>query len=295
MGERVISVPGPRALAIIFPVALVLCGASVGTAQTSELRAVQNRIAGLLAHPIVADAGVLVVSEETGEVIFSHRAENGLIPASNMKVVLVATALELLGEHWDCSDLPGALPGEPLALLAGRILKPSDNALADALMEHLPAAAGRPELTPDQLCAEVWGDRGLFLLGASWPDGSGLSRMALISPETLVRMLLHMDGASTREAFLQALPTSGVDGTLRRRMIGTAAQGRVRAKTGTLTGVSALSGYLRTIAGERLVFSIIFNGHTCEHARVRRLQDQICSALVKLDARECRADAGSGH
>jgi len=60
----------------------------------------------------------------------------------------------------------------------------------------------------------------------------------------------------------------------------------VRAKTGTLTGVSALSGYADTACGERLVFSMIMNGYSCEIERVRRMQDQVCVALVSLEMRD---------
>ncbi len=262
------------------------CLASVG-ANRSNLKQVQDEIAGVLTHRILqrAEVSVLVVSMDNAEVVFSRGADRPLIPASNMKLVAVATALELLGPHWDCSGLPGAQPGETLAELAPRILKPSNNALADALMARMPAAAGRPELCPQLLAAETWGERQLFLRGERWPDGSGLSRSGLMSAHTTVRLLWYMVGAGAAEEFILALPTSGVDGTLRRRMTGTAAQGRVRAKTGTLRGVSALSGYLITYDGEWLVFSIIFNGYSSEHPPVRRLQDQICAALVRL-ARE---------
>lgn len=287
----------PRALTIMLPAALVLCGVSEGIAQGSDLRAVQNRIAGLLTHPILREArvSVLVVSLDSDREVFSRNASLRLIPASNMKLVVGATALELLGPDWDCSALPGARPGETLARLASRIQKPSDNALSEALMAALPAAAGRPDLSPEQLCAETWGERGFFLRGERWPDGSGLSRSALMSAETVVKLLRYMDGASSREQFIAALPVSGVDGTLRNRMKGTVAEGRVRAKTGSLTGVSALSGYLETMHGERLVFAIIFNGFTCELPRVRRLQDQLCSALVTLQREDVCAEPQSGH
>ena len=266
-------------------------------ASTRSLRVVQNEVAGLLAHPILrqAEVSVLVVSMESGRVVFSRDAQKGLIPASNMKLVLVATALELLGPDWDCSALPGARPGETLAELSGRILKPSDNDIADALMALLPAAAGRPELLPDQLCAETWGERELFLRVERWPDGSGLSRAALLSAETAVKLLRYMANGRTRDAWMRALPTSGRDGTLRLRMRGTAAEGRVRAKTGSLTGVSALSGYLVTSSGEQLVFGMIFNGFDCELRRVRRLQDQLCAALVTLEREAVFAEEQPGH
>ncbi|MBD3292886.1 MAG: D-alanyl-D-alanine carboxypeptidase/D-alanyl-D-alanine-endopeptidase [Armatimonadia bacterium] len=255
-----------------------------GLANAESLRAVQSEIAGLLAHPALrgAEVGALVVSSR-GDGIYRLCAETPLIPASNMKLVTVATALELLGPDYDCSQMPGAHEAESLGTLARRILKPSDNALADTLLAELPMMAGRPDLAPDQLCAEAWGDRGLHLQGTCWADGSGLSRRDMMSAEVIVGLLEAMDGSQYRQEFITALPIAGVDGTLRRRMRGGPAQGRVRAKTGTLTGVSALSGYAETDGGERLTFAMVMNGFACDKERVRRIQDEVCAALVELD------------
>lgn len=95
-------------------------------------------------------------------------------------------------------------------------------------------------------------------------DGSGLSRMDQIAPDQLAALL---GGAAARPWFgdwYAALPIAGkadrlVGGTLRNRMRGTPAEGRVHAKTGSLTGVSGLSGYVDTAAGERLAFSMVTN------------------------------------
>ncbi|MCD6360471.1 MAG: D-alanyl-D-alanine carboxypeptidase, partial [Armatimonadetes bacterium] len=73
---------------------------------------------------------------------------------------------------------------------------------------------------------------------------------------------------------------------LRRRMCGTRAEGHVRAKTGTLTGVSALSGYVDTRGGETIVFSMIMNGFGCDVSRIRRLQDEICVVMAQWSRSE---------
>lgn len=267
-----------------------------GLAEAAGLRAVQNEIAGVLAHPALRDAevGVLVVSSR-GDEIFWLNSDHPLIPASNMKLVTVATALELLGPQYDCSRMRGAREGEALGALARRILKPSDNALADALLGALPGMAGRPDLAPDELCAEAWGDRGLFLRGTCWADGSGLSRRGMMSAEVIVGLLQAMDASRWRQEFITALPIAGVDGTLRNRMRGWRAQGRVRAKTGTLTGVSALSGYAETDGGERLIFAMIMNGFSCDRDRVRRIQDEVCEALVELEREAVGSERATGH
>lgn len=95
-------------------------------------------------------------------------------------------------------------------------------------------------------------------------DGSGLSRMDQIAPDQLAGLLGGAAGRPWFAEWYEALPIAGkadrlVGGTLRNRMRGTAAEGHVHAKTGSLTGVSGLSGYVDTAGGERLVFSMVTN------------------------------------
>ncbi len=109
-------------------------------------------------------------------------------------------------------------------------------------------------------------------------DGSGLSRGNAVSPATVGRFLLAADGEPWFDAFYRSLPLAGHTGTLRKRMRGTAASGRCRAKTGTLSGVSALAGYCRTRAGRRLAFALIMNGVYVPGAR--SVQDRVASTLA---------------
>ena len=90
-------------------------------------------------------------------------------------------------------------------------------------------------------------------------DGSGLSRNDMITAEASVQLLTFMSRHRYAEVFRQALPIAGVDGTLRNRMKGTAAENNVRAKTGSLSSAASLSGYVTSGAGEKLVFSIMVN------------------------------------
>jgi D-alanyl-D-alanine carboxypeptidase/D-alanyl-D-alanine-endopeptidase (penicillin-binding protein 4) len=90
-------------------------------------------------------------------------------------------------------------------------------------------------------------------------EGSGLSRNNLTTPNATIALLQHMNRHAEAEAYLNALPVAGVDGTLRNRMRGTPAAGNVRAKTGTLRWANSLSGHVTTAAGEHLIFSIMLN------------------------------------
>jgi serine-type D-Ala-D-Ala carboxypeptidase/endopeptidase (penicillin-binding protein 4) len=108
-------------------------------------------------------------------------------------------------------------------------------------------------------------------------DGSGLSRLDRLTAESVVGMLRSswLD-QELREILIAALPVAGRSGTLGSRMRGTAAAGRVRAKTGTLNEASALSGYVR----RRYAFSVIQNGPRISIYWARRAQDQFAAVLA---------------
>jgi len=99
-------------------------------------------------------------------------------------------------------------------------------------------------------------------------DGSGLSRMNYVSATMIARILTVMARDAGFARLDATLPVAGRDGTLAGRMRGTSAEANVRAKTGTLTSVRALSGYLTTTAGERVVFAAIANNYTVPAAVV---------------------------
>jgi D-alanyl-D-alanine carboxypeptidase/D-alanyl-D-alanine-endopeptidase (penicillin-binding protein 4) len=92
-------------------------------------------------------------------------------------------------------------------------------------------------------------------------EGSGLSRRDIITPNATIALLKFMSQHKFAQAYFEGLPIAGVDGTLKNRMKETAAAGNVRAKTGTLRYVYALSGYVTTAGGEKLAFSIMLNNY----------------------------------
>ena len=112
-------------------------------------------------------------------------------------------------------------------------------------------------------------------------DGSGLSLYNYVSPELEVAFLKYAYRHSRiYDNLLPCLPIAGVDGTLGKRMRSGAAHDNVKAKTGTVTGVSALAGYCTAANGHRLCFSIINMG--IRHASSgRNFQDKVCQALCR--------------
>lgn len=124
-------------------------------------------------------------------------------------------------------------------------------------------------------------EAGIKTDGVSLRDGSGLSRLNLVTPEAMAQLLVYMSQSPQAEIWRGLLPVGGVDGTLDRRFEGLPEAERVQAKTGSLTHVSALSGYVETRAGRLLAFSILVNNYVAKDAEIRHLIDRISLTLVE--------------
>jgi D-alanyl-D-alanine carboxypeptidase/D-alanyl-D-alanine-endopeptidase (penicillin-binding protein 4) len=127
-------------------------------------------------------------------------------------------------------------------------------------------------------------------------DASGLSRKDLVSPSGTVQLLTHMWNSPHRTDYLETLPVAGEDGTLDWRFSRTTARGRIRAKTGTLGHVTALSGYATTEDGRNLAFSIYVNNFSEAGSYIRSLVDRIVVAMIEArpeEAREVSSGASS--
>ncbi|AKO93598.1 D-alanyl-D-alanine carboxypeptidase/D-alanyl-D-alanine-endopeptidase [Priestia filamentosa] len=116
-------------------------------------------------------------------------------------------------------------------------------------------------------------------------DGSGLSHVSGVPTDEISSLLFHARQKPWYDNFYESLPLAGdpdelIGGTLDERMRGTAAEGNVRAKTGSITGASSLSGYVTTEAGEELIFSIVFNAFLAED--VKDIEDEIAVILASL-------------
>jgi len=112
-------------------------------------------------------------------------------------------------------------------------------------------------------------------------DGSGLSRLDLVTPAAVVKLLRYMYAGPARDNWISLLPVAARDGTLSSRFADTPAAGRVHAKTGSLSHVSALSGYLQRIDGRWVAFSILVNNYNSSTAEIRGVMDQICALAVE--------------
>ncbi len=112
-------------------------------------------------------------------------------------------------------------------------------------------------------------------------DGSGLARLNLVTPATVIKLLRFMYSSPQRDNWISLLPVGGQDGTLSSRFGETPAAGRVRAKTGSLSHVSALSGYIQRLNGDWVAFSILVNNYNQRTADIRGVMDRICNLIVE--------------
>jgi D-alanyl-D-alanine carboxypeptidase/D-alanyl-D-alanine-endopeptidase (penicillin-binding protein 4) len=111
-------------------------------------------------------------------------------------------------------------------------------------------------------------------------DGSGLSRYDMVTPHAIAVLLQYMAGTPLRDQWLGLLPVGGVDGSLRLRFHVLRLRGEIHAKTGSLTHVSALSGYGVRQDGSMLVFSILVNNYGAPASVIHQLIDEIGAALL---------------
>jgi serine-type D-Ala-D-Ala carboxypeptidase/endopeptidase (penicillin-binding protein 4) len=165
----------------------------------------------------------------------------------------------------------------PMARLVQLTNKPSDNFFAETLAKDIALqASGRGATTAGARLAAGFARR----LGAraTLVDGSGLSRGDRASPAAVVKLLRAMMRRDEFDAFFASLSIAGRDGTLFDRMRRGPAHGRCHGKTGTLSDVSALSGYCLARSGDTYVFSFLMNDVSTSGARA--LQDRMAQALA---------------
>ena len=212
-----------------------------------------------------------------------------------LKEVLARKGIRVLGRPVSIGDT-GKIPdygametlatrrSAPLCDIIDQTNKRSQNLYAELLFRTLGAVyRGRGTTEKSvQVMMEALAAMGISGDSLAVYDGSGLSRLNLVTPSQIVRLLDYMSHHQYFAYFYRSLPVAGVDGTLTKRMKKTEAEDNVRAKTGTLTHTAALSGYLKDRDGGLLAFSIISNNCLHPSAEVRLLQDAICGRLIRV-------------
>jgi len=250
---------------------VVLSEESLQVTQATALGSCPERLQGsidnIISQPTFATAqwGIVVESLADESPIYQHNDNSYFIPASNIKLLTTAAALQSI-QFNNNNDL---FAFHRWIHITNR---DSNNSYADALLRRL----GGPQQVSEVL-SRINVDPGEF----RQVDGSGLSRSNIAKPKAFISVLKAMTVAPGNDIFYGSLPVAGHSGTLRNRFRSTPAQGVVRAKTGTLRGVRALSGYLDYSQEERLVFSILINQSTQSGTTMLRAIDDIVLQMIR--------------
>lgn len=230
--------------------------------------------------------------ELTGSISTRYRG-NSLIPIYNPTRFTLHAFVEALGDQGitvnaavadlDDLDFTPSYSGDPLLIHASppmhqivrRINQRSDNFYAEQVFRTF-AGDGSTGDGARRVLSFLEG-AGVDTEGLAIRDGSGLSRKDMVTPASIVGLLDHMDDHPERSAFWNSLPEGGGSGsTLRSRLSGIP----VRAKTGSLAYVRALSGYVTAPNGNRLAFSVIANNYTTRGGSINGAADRIVRALA---------------
>jgi D-alanyl-D-alanine carboxypeptidase/D-alanyl-D-alanine-endopeptidase (penicillin-binding protein 4) len=233
---------------------------------------------------------------DPAEYFLQHLREALAVEKINVVKASVATHTETTNER----EL-AKIESPPLATLLVETNQESNNLYAEVLLRTLgispgvllstrnPAFITTPTLSTTetaelglQQMKETLTNLGVNPQSYVLVDGSGLSRQNLVSPEAITQTLKLIAQTPQAATYRASLSTAGVNGTLARRFVNTTAQGNLQAKTGTLTGVSALSGYLNVPGYQPLVFSIMVNQSHESSTIQRQAIDEIVLLLTRL-------------
>jgi D-alanyl-D-alanine carboxypeptidase/D-alanyl-D-alanine-endopeptidase (penicillin-binding protein 4) len=210
----------------------------------------------------------------------------------SLKTALAASGIPVSGDAVDIDDLPaGQLAGgissstrrvlattesQPLRDIAAVMMKVSQNLYAETLLKAAGVAAGGAGTAAAGRNAVLETLREWKLDEASlvMADGSGLSRYDYVTARLISSLLERMySDPRHRDAFASTLAVAGTEGTMARRLKRTRAEGNARLKTGSISNVRSLSGYVQSRDGEPLAFSILANGFTIPAATVNWIAD----------------------
>ncbi len=237
--------------------------------------------------------------EQRVSISFSHVAE---LFIELLRQRLTAKGIVVTGQN-RVTNVRGEIPAQasinlgyiespPFSVIAVKTMKPSQNMYTETILWTLGEEIGRKNGGSGNSSHLGVGVVKAFLRQIGVPDdgivqwdGSGLSRHNLITPSAVVTLYTYMAKQSKySQAWRDSLTIGGVDGTLRNRFKGTAAQGNMRGKTGTIDQVSALSGYVTTAGGDQLVVSLVVNGVPTVGSRVS-LIDEIVVKLADFNGK----------
>jgi len=160
----------------------------------------------------------------------------------------------------------------------------SDNLRAEAIHRLIGIAKGKKGTTTEASEATYahWAAKGIDMTGFFMGDGCGLSRSNTVTPRQMTMMLYHAAKSPHFDTFYASLPTAGQSGTLRSIGGGSSAEGRVRAKSGTLDRIRNYSGYVNARSGKRYAFTLFLNNYTGDLGPVKSKIVRVWTKMVAL-------------
>ena len=210
---------------------------------------------------------------------------------------LIEAGINVTGSAYDVDEVLMPERGEwqtlyttrsrPLSDIVKPLMKDSINLYGEALLRlNAPRATPTNELAVSRV-GQTLAAWGIPAEGQQIVDGSGLSRRDVMAAETLTLVLQKMYDADPLSPWMNALPIAGVDGTLASRMRGTAAANNVRAKTGSMSNIRSLAGYVTTRDGEPLAFAIMVNNFEGAGTTALQAIDAIAVRLASFQRGGC--------
>jgi D-alanyl-D-alanine carboxypeptidase len=216
-----------------------------------------------------ASVGYMIVDITAKDpvIIAEYHAKQPMIPASTLKIFVTGAALEFFGKQ----IIPEVTITNQMSV----------NWRSSKLLRKIGGKVYNSSTTEAGVRAimEFWTAKGVETEGMNFYDGNGLSRNNAISPKQLVDALYAMRTSPFFQTFYESLPLAGMSGTLRKAMKGSAAEGRIRAKTGTINCVKSFAGYVHTVTGRNLIFSLIVNGFD---GRVKVVKKKLEGVLINM-------------
>jgi D-alanyl-D-alanine carboxypeptidase/D-alanyl-D-alanine-endopeptidase (penicillin-binding protein 4) len=230
----------------------------------------------LNAAPETVRISVPSVPHYVGETFRTMLREEGIVVDGNVKVGLTPPDAVKIAET----------QSPPLKELVWWLNKVSDNLYAEMLLRAVALKeAGQGSVSEAmRILEQQLQDWGIDTSDVRLVDGSGLSRLNMVTPRSIVKLLQVARSRPWFDAFKSSLPIAGKDGTLRTRFQGTPAEGCVFAKTGFIGGVVALSGYIQCRDGTELVFSVLVNHYNATTRQVQSAVDKFVASLVERGA-----------
>ncbi len=211
-----------------------------------------------------------------------------------LKELLENEGIKVYGNPVDCDDIPGWISNPqklnlitihyspPLSDLIKQLMKRSQNLYADMFVKALgynDSGLGTFKNGRNVVQRRL-ANFGIPPDSYRYSDGSGLTRYNFVSPRLILKILKGMKQSPYWNYWYDSFPIGGSEGTLRGRMKQTSAEGNVHAKTGTLDNVRGLSGYMKTAAGENIVFSFLVNNHIRTTNDTNTITDSVLALIA---------------